>query len=51
MKKFTSLIISIMLFTSVMLTVSAYSDSEFVNGDVDLDGQLSIRDTTYIQKY
>lgn len=51
MNKFTSLIISIMLFTSVMLTVSAYSDSEFVNGDVDLDGQLSIRDTTYIQKY
>ena len=51
MNKFTSLIISIMLFTSVMLTVSAYSDSEFVNGDVDLDGKLSIRDTTYIQKY
>lgn len=51
MKKFTSLIISIMLFTSVMLTVSAYSDSDFAKGDVDLDGQLSIRDTTYIQKY
>lgn len=51
MKKFTSLIISIMLFTSLMITVSAYSDSEFVNGDVDLDGKLSIRDTTYIQKY
>ena len=51
MKKFTSLIISIMLVTSVMLTVSAYSDSEFVNGDVDLNGKLSIRDTTYIQKY
>lgn len=51
MKKFTFLIISIMLFTSVMLTVSAYSDSDFAKGDVDLDGQLSIRDTTYIQKY
>lgn len=37
MKKFISLIISIMLFTTIMLTVSAYSDSKFVNGDVDLD--------------
>ncbi|MGN1132748.1 MAG: dockerin type I domain-containing protein, partial [Ruminococcus sp.] len=51
MKRFTSLIIAILLFSSVMLTVSAYSDSEFSNGDVDLDGQLSIRDTTDIQKY
>ena len=51
MKRFTSLIMAILLFTSVMLTVSAYSDSKFANGDVDLDEKLSIRDATDIQKY
>lgn len=51
MKRFISLIMAILLFSSVILTVSAYSDSEFSNGDVDLDGKLSIRDATDIQKY
>lgn len=51
MKRFASLIMAILLVSSVILTVSAYSDSDFAKGDVDLDGQLSIRDTTYIQKY
>lgn len=34
----------------MLFTVSAYSDSFYSNGDVDLDGRLSIDDGTEIQR-
>lgn len=50
MRKIISLLISILFVSSLILTVSAYSDEDFINGDVNLDGQLSIADATEIQK-
>lgn len=50
MRKIISLLISILFVASLILTVSAYSDGDFINGDVNLDGQLSIADATEIQK-
>ncbi len=44
------LIVSILLFAvSMFFTVYAYSDSLLLNGDVDIDGRLSIADGTEIQ--
>lgn len=50
MRKVTSLFVSIFLIAATSLTVFAYSDSFFSNGDVNLDGKLSISDGTEIQK-
>lgn len=50
MRKIISLLFSILIVSSLILTVSAYSDEDFINGDVNLDGRLSIGDATEIQK-
>lgn len=50
MRKIISLLISILFVSSLILTVSAYSDEDFINGDVNLDGRISIADATEIQK-
>lgn len=50
MRKIISLLFSILIVSSLILTVSAYSDENFINGDVNLDGRLSIGDATEIQK-
>lgn len=50
MRKTISLLISLLFAVSLIITVSAYSDEDFLNGDVNLDGRLSIDDATEIQK-
>lgn len=50
MKKIILIISLLLVVVSMAFTVSAYSDSFYSNGDVDLDGRLSIGDGTEIQR-
>lgn len=50
MKKLILLCHIAILFISIIFTVSAYSDDNYINGDVDYSGNLTIRDATKIQK-
>ena len=50
MKRFILIVSVLAAVVSMAFTVSAYSDSFYLNGDVDLDGRLSIGDGTEIQR-
>lgn len=49
MKRFISLLICVLLIAS-MTVAGAFSSANYINGDADRDGYLSIRDATLIQK-
>lgn len=50
MKRFILIVSVLAAVVSMAFTVSAYSDSFYLNGDVDIDGRLSIGDGTEIQR-
>ncbi len=50
MKKFFCLVLSLLiLFSTILTSVSALENDDPIIGDVDLDGKLSVIDATYIQ--